>query len=112
VKPDGFHPKKKYVGFRFRSTRPTRLLHVLPDRFVKIRHYGLLGNRCRKKKLDRCRELLACPEQNTEDKSETWQDALLRLTGIDVGRCPACGEHTMRTVEIIQPARCKGPPRI
>lgn len=88
------------------------LLHVLPDRFVKIRHYGLLGNRCRKKKLDRCRELLACPEQNTEDKSETWQDALLRLTGIDVGRCPACGEHTMRTVEIIQPARCKGPPKI
>ena len=24
------------------------LLHVLPDRFVKIRHYGLLGNRCRR----------------------------------------------------------------
>ena len=89
------------------------LLHVLPDRFVKIRHYGLLGNRCRKKKLDKCRELLACAEQNkTEDKAETWQDALLRLTGFDVSRCPACGERTMRTVEIIQPARCKGPPRI
>jgi hypothetical protein len=89
------------------------LLHVLPDRFVKIRHYGLLGNRCRKKKLDQCRGLLACAEQNnTEDEAETWQDALLRLTGVDVDKCPVCGERAMRTVEIIQPARCKGPPRI
>jgi hypothetical protein len=87
------------------------LLHVLPDRFVKIRHYGLLGNRCRKKKLDRCRELLACAEQNdTEGRTETWQEALLRLAGVDVSKCPACGERTMRTVETIQPARCKGPP--
>jgi hypothetical protein len=88
------------------------LLHVLPDRSVKIRHYSLMGNRCRKKKLDRCRELLACAEQNdTEDKVETWQEALLRLAGVDVSKCPACGERTMLTVEIIQPARCKGPPK-
>ncbi len=89
------------------------LLHVLPDRFVKIRHYGLLGNRCRRKNLDKCRELLACADQNkAEQKAETWQETLLRLTGIDVAKCPACGERTMRTVETILPARCKGPPRI
>lgn len=89
------------------------LLHVLPDRFVKIRHYGLLGNRCRTKKLDRCRELLACAGQAKEERtSETWQEALLRLAGIDVGRCPHCGERSMRTIEVIHPARCKGPPRI
>jgi hypothetical protein len=89
------------------------LLHVLPDRFVKIRHYGLLGNRCRRKKLDRCRELLACASRNTEEpKTETWQEALLRFTGIDITKCPACGKGGMRTVEIILPARCKGPPRI
>ena len=88
------------------------LLHVLPDRFVKIRHYGLLGNRCRKKKLDRCRELLACADpKKTEEKGETWQETLLRLAGVDVSKCPSCGERTMRTVEIIQPARCKGPPK-
>lgn len=89
------------------------LLHVLPDRFVKIRHYGLLGNRCRRKKLDRCRELLTCVDQNkAEQKTETWQEALLRIVGIDIAKCPACGERTMRTTEIMQPARCKGPPRI
>ena len=87
------------------------LLHILPDRFVKIRHYGLLGNRCRKKKIDRCRELLACTHHaEVKQKAETWQEALLRLTGIDVGRCPACGERSMRTIEIMKPVRCKGPP--
>jgi hypothetical protein len=89
------------------------LLHVLPDRFVKIRHYGLLGNRCRRKKIELCRQLLACAEHKTEqNEKETWQEALLRLTGIDTAKCPACGERKMRTVELIQPARCKGPPRL
>ncbi len=31
------------------------LLHVLPDQFVKIRHYGILSPRSRKKKLLRCK---------------------------------------------------------
>ena len=37
------------------------LLHVLPDSFQRIRHYGLLGNRYRAANLARCRELLAIP---------------------------------------------------
>jgi hypothetical protein len=89
------------------------LLHVLPDRFVKIRHYGLLSNRCRRKNLDQCRGLLSCAGQNkVEQKTETWQETLLRIAGIDVAKCPACGERSMRTTEIMRPARCKGPPRI
>jgi hypothetical protein len=38
------------------------LLHVLPDGFQRIRHYGFLANRSRQQKLDRCRQLLAMPE--------------------------------------------------
>lgn len=34
------------------------LLHVLPTRFVRIRHAGLSGNRDRHARLDRCRALL------------------------------------------------------
>jgi ribosomal protein L37AE/L43A len=34
------------------------LMHVLPSGFVRVRHYGLLANRCRREKLARCRELL------------------------------------------------------
>ncbi len=32
--------------------------HVLPKGFVKVRHYGLLANRCREERLHRCRRLL------------------------------------------------------
>ena len=35
------------------------LQHVLPDRFVRIRHYGFLANRARKAKLPLCRRLIA-----------------------------------------------------
>jgi len=34
------------------------LLHVLPSGFVKIRHFGFLSNRNRKKLVQHCRELL------------------------------------------------------
>jgi hypothetical protein len=37
------------------------LLHVVPDGFVRIRHFGLLATRTRKAKLARCRALLAQP---------------------------------------------------
>jgi hypothetical protein len=71
------------------------LLHVLPDRFVKIRYFGLLSNRNRKACLERCRVLLGV-EGTSEHTAETWQALLLRLTGIDVLRCPHC-QGTMQT---------------
>src|SRR5438132_10422970 len=37
------------------------LLHVLPAGFQRIRYYGFLGNRYRKEKLARCRQLLDMP---------------------------------------------------
>ena len=36
--------------------------------------------------------------------AETWQESLLRITGIDVTRCPVC-EGTMRRKELY-----RGPP--
>lgn len=65
------------------------LLHILPDRFVKIRYFGLLSNRNRKTCLTQCRTLLGV-EGTPEQATETWQAVLLRLTGIDVGHCPLC----------------------
>jgi hypothetical protein len=79
------------------------LLHVLPDGFVKIRHYGLLSNRNRKACLEICRTLLGVKEPDPAP-SETWQESLLRITGVDVTRCPLC-EGQMRTKEL-----GRGPP--
>jgi hypothetical protein len=71
------------------------LLHILPHGFVKIRHFGFLSNRCRKASLDVCRSLLDATEPPAT-LPETWQQSLLRLTGIDVTRCPVCEGRMVR----------------
>jgi len=43
-------------------------LHVLPERFVKIRHYGLLGNRQKQARLAHARQLLGALPPPTEPK--------------------------------------------
>jgi len=70
------------------------LLHVIPTGFVRIRHYGFLSNRSRKKKLNQCRKALGVKpveqENSTDKKSRHWYDLVLQLTGIDPTICPVC----------------------
>lgn len=72
------------------------LLHVLPRRFVRIRHYGLLSNRVRDGNLTRCRTLLlggtVSPPMPPPDDREDRAAACLRLFEKDPARCPACEE--------------------
>jgi hypothetical protein len=76
------------------------VLHILPPRFVRIRHYGLLSNRVRAGMLERCRalvptaEVTPLPLRGGKEK-EARADACLRLFGKDPARCPACGERQM-----------------
>jgi hypothetical protein len=81
------------------------LLHVLPDRFVKIRHYGLLGNRNRKEDLALCRIALGVPAP-AEKTPQTWEGMLFSITGIDIMECPIC-HGRMRRKELL---RYRGPP--
>ena len=76
------------------------LLHVVPDRFVRIRHFGLLANRSRQAKLTRCRDLLGQPPPPVTPP-ESVPALVLRLTGIDLERCPACPEGRMRRTEVL-----------
>jgi hypothetical protein len=46
------------------------LLHVLPDGFHRIRHYGLLANNGRAKHLARAHELLQIPPDSTDDSAD------------------------------------------
>lgn len=87
------------------------LLHVLPDRFVKIRHFGLLANRRRKYHIALCRLLLGSGRVETKSRElqETWQEWLLRILGIDVAACPVCRQGRMSRVDTLLPA-CNGPP--
>jgi hypothetical protein len=75
------------------------LLHVVPQGFCRIRHYGFLGNRQKKERLARCRELLGQPVEAVPELPRDSCALLLHLTGIDVTRCPCCGTGRLVPVE-------------
>jgi len=74
------------------------LLHVLPQGFVRIRHYGLLANRSRRPRIARCRELLAATAPPAAPAKESVDEKVLRLTGIDLTLCPICAQGRMGVV--------------
>jgi nitroreductase len=80
------------------------LLHVVPDGFVRIRHFGLLANRTRRAKLARCRALLGASPSPAEAPIESVAALMLRLTGLDIERCPVCPQGRLRVTEILAPA--------
>jgi hypothetical protein len=81
------------------------LLHVLPDGLQRIRHYGFLSNRAKKKALPRCRALLGVAPGPASSAPVSPREEILTLTGVDIHRCPACGGPTLARVCSIAPAR-------
>ena len=77
------------------------MLHVLPDGFMRIRHFGFLANRWKKKYLSKCRELLGIPPEEAEPCKKTTRDLMLELTGVDVTQCPLCKKGQMKTIREI-----------
>jgi len=79
------------------------LLHVLPGRFVRIRHFGFLGNRQRTKKLALCRQLIA-PAVSLAPASSSAKPRAPDATATDAvvpgGSCPACGCGRLRRLPI------------
>jgi len=72
------------------------LLHVVPKRFIRIRHYGFMANRCKKKNISICRSLLGLrPEIPPVDK-KTTSEIMQELTGVDLTRCPCCKTGRMK----------------
>lgn len=65
------------------------LMHILPPGFMKIRHYGLLGNRNKNAKLKLCKQLTHTPIVSKEKASTL--DLILKIMGKDIAKCPACG---------------------
>jgi Putative transposase/Transposase zinc-binding domain len=97
------------------------LQHVLPRRFVKIRHYGLHAPANATTKLETARRLLQ-PEQPKVPPAipvltalilaagrtdpppvEDWRALLHRLTGIDPTRCRRCGGRLRSTPLSVPP---------
>jgi len=68
-------------------------LHILPGNFMKIRFYGFLAHTNKKAALETIRASLGTqppPEPAEDEPQETSAERILRLTGLDITRCPKC----------------------
>jgi hypothetical protein len=99
------HDRRKIMALAVDEFLRRFLLHVLPTGFMRIRHFGLLANRTRRGTLARCRHLLGQPPAE-ETPPEPVTVLMRRLTGVDLSRCPVCGEGRMQITAIVsRPAR-------
>jgi hypothetical protein len=71
------------------------LLHSLPKRFVRIRHYGFLANRNRSANLTAIRQLMGLSEP-PEKPVAPVEVMMQQLTGIDITVCPCCKKGKMQ----------------
>ena len=69
------------------------LLHILPPKFMKIRYYGILGNRNKKKKLLKCK-ILTRTKIYIKKKLPTLE-LLKKTLGKDFNLCPQCKKGHM-----------------
>lgn len=90
--------RKKTITLEAQEFIRRFLLHVLPDGFMRIRHFGFLANRAKKQALAQCRKLLDCDPPMPACSNLSAKDLLLKLTGVDLSRCPSCLEGTMIAV--------------
>ena len=74
------------------------LFHVLPNGFVKIRHYGLMSASHATTRLETARTLLTDPAVPSEAPAASHIEDASALCALDLGladddlrRCPACG---------------------
>ncbi|HEX2713932.1 MAG TPA: IS91 family transposase [Candidatus Acidoferrales bacterium] len=84
------------------------LLHILPQGFVRIRHFGFLANRRRKTLLPLCFQLLGSTPQPQVEQHTSSTEA-----PTDLYRCPNCG-GPMKIIERLTAAeiQLRSPPVI
>jgi hypothetical protein len=85
------------------------LLHVLPEGFQRIRYYGFLANRDRRKKLALCRQLLGMRTLSQTTSIKDYRERYQELTGRSLTLCPRCQKGQMVIVESLPPAICRVP---
>jgi Putative transposase len=85
------HDKQKVMTLAADEFIRRFLLHVLPDGFHRIRHYGYLANGGRAAKLAYCRRLLAAPEPAPPAPAADYRERYQQLTGRALDLCPCCG---------------------
>jgi hypothetical protein len=87
------------------------LLHVLPNGFYRIRHYGLLASATCKANIARARELIAMPVAVTDPPAEHDNtDLAASATADHCPPCPCCGGRMIIVESFGRGGAPRGPP--
>jgi len=85
-------------------------MHILPHKFHRIRHYGFLGSRHKKKYLAQARRSLGVGKLPCIEPL-TWEESTREKLHYDPQICPECQQPAMRTVQTLIPKyRIRPPP--
>ena len=91
------------------------LLHVLPSGFMRLRHYGFLANRVRRKKLALCRVLLGTAITPASVATKSFSDPNPK-EDVEQGPiahvCPVCKLGYMVIIDVVLPALHNAPARL
>jgi hypothetical protein len=85
------------------------LLHVLPKRFRRIRHFGFLGNACRAAKLAHIRAALDVPTPMPGVEPADYRERYAMLTGRRIDLCPCCGGRMIDLGPVPRPSSAARP---
>ena len=78
------------------------MTHVVPDGFMRMRHYGFLSNKNRAELVPLCKRLLY-DGQNGHREANISDKTLEALTGEDRRVCPHCKQGRLQMKERIEP---------
>jgi hypothetical protein len=73
-------------------------MHILPKRFVRIRHYGLLST-ARRQELRELQLVFGINAPKVREK-KNWKDVCREHLNYDPDICPQCGKGHMSTIEV------------
>ncbi len=104
IRVDKDHVHFRYKDYRKNQTRTLTLtceefirrfmMHVLPKGLMRLRHYGLLANRCRKASLETLRSILAASAKDEEKQGECEVQWL---------PCPKCQQGHLLPAYLLAP---------
>ena len=85
------------------------LLHVVPDGFRRIRHFGFLANTHRNAKLATIRAALSVPAPVAREKPADHRERFELLIGRSLDICPCCGGHMVEIATLARALRTSRP---
>lgn len=77
--------------------------HILPPRFVRIRHYGFLAG-CNREKLRNIQKQMNVPCSPLKRERKNWKEVCVDKWE-QYNLCPHCKAYQMVTIEVLRPTR-------